>query len=361
MLSHAFFIFLMSNFTIIGIKPIKIYKIYLHLYKYVLKYSYKQYKVGGFKMRRQKRMNKQIKIIVASFICLVVVMATGYAAFNTRLNIHAKGNVLSKERLKTMSISRGDGLYEDSIEKNKYVYKGTDPDNYVTFNDEIWRIVSIEADGTIKIIKNDSIGNMAFDSKELRNIEGGTYCKTSSNGCNAWAINDNYTNNDLIGTVTKDAELNTYLNSLYYSSLNDNAKKYIESHDFGVGGISLDMTLADQIKVEDSIIWTGNIALISYSEYLNANSNSEECNQIDLLSTNYEKCVSTNWLFKENNYWTISPNNDSSTLFISNSEGNVETASAELSYDVYPTLYLKSSIDLEGIGSKAEPYKIVEL
>ena len=37
-------------------------------------------------------------------------------------------------------------------------YKGANPDNYIIFNDEIWRIISINADGTIKIIKSQSNG-----------------------------------------------------------------------------------------------------------------------------------------------------------------------------------------------------------
>ena len=51
-----------------------------------------------------------------------------------------------------------EGLYEDEYENSKYTYKGANPDNYIIFNDEIWRIISINADGTIKIIKSQSNG-----------------------------------------------------------------------------------------------------------------------------------------------------------------------------------------------------------
>ncbi len=60
-------------------------------------------------------------------------------------------------------VSSGDGLYKDEYE-DRYFYRGANANNYITFNNEIWRIVSIENDGTIKIIKNNSIENSVFHS-----------------------------------------------------------------------------------------------------------------------------------------------------------------------------------------------------
>ena len=42
-------------------------------------------------------------------------------------------------------VTSGDGLYEDEYEEGKYTYKGANPNNYVTFNNEKagWRIISI--------------------------------------------------------------------------------------------------------------------------------------------------------------------------------------------------------------------------
>ena len=58
-------------------------------------------------------------------------------------------------------VDEGDGLYEDEYEDGRYFYKGGNPNNYVTFNGEKagWRIVSIEPDGTIKIMRINSIGD----------------------------------------------------------------------------------------------------------------------------------------------------------------------------------------------------------
>ena len=50
--------------------------------------------------------------------------------------------ILDKEPI----VTSGDGLYEDEYEEGRYFYKGADPNNYVTFNNEQagWRIMSIE-------------------------------------------------------------------------------------------------------------------------------------------------------------------------------------------------------------------------
>ena len=43
-----------------------------------------------------------------------------------------------------------------------YRYIGSSPNNYITFNDETWRIIGV-FDGRIKIIRQDSLGNMSRD------------------------------------------------------------------------------------------------------------------------------------------------------------------------------------------------------
>ena len=50
--------------------------------------------------------------------------------------------------------------YEDG----RYFYKGADPNNYITFNDEPagWRIMSLEPDGAIKIIRNSAFSYLCL-------------------------------------------------------------------------------------------------------------------------------------------------------------------------------------------------------
>lgn len=82
-------------------------------------------------------------------------MTSGYAAFSANITINAKGNIkcdpkIVKEKLLENLTTVGEGLYEDKYEEGRYVYKGENPNNYLKFNDELWRIVSLEKGGTIK-------------------------------------------------------------------------------------------------------------------------------------------------------------------------------------------------------------------
>ena len=47
-----------------------------------------------------------------------------------------------------------------------YRYIGNTPNNYITFNNETWRIIGV-IEGRIKIIRDESIGNFAWDSAEV--------------------------------------------------------------------------------------------------------------------------------------------------------------------------------------------------
>lgn len=86
-------------------------------------------------------------------------------------------------------------------------YKGSNPDNYIIFNNEIWRILSAEADKTIKIIKNESIDNMSWD------MSGSSY----------WS---------------KPSDLNSYLNNEYLDTITTNQDKIV-NYSWNIGKINI--------------------------------------------------------------------------------------------------------------------------
>ncbi|MEI3508910.1 MAG: hypothetical protein V8R01_07475 [Bacilli bacterium] len=163
-------------------------------------------------------------------------------------NGYTPGEQVASEQLTSNLVTSGDGLYEDTYEPGRYVYKGANPNNYITFNNEEWRIIAVEADGTLKIMKNDKLPtNMFFDKSNVRNEE---YCSYPAYGCNVWG-NKNTMLNSMGNNIEemanelstgekhplpqKEATLNTYLNTTYYNSLAANAKSKIDSHLFYVG------------------------------------------------------------------------------------------------------------------------------
>ena len=71
-------------------------------------------------------------------------------------------------------VTSGDGLYEDEYESGRYFYKGANPNNYITFNNEDagWRIISLETNGTAKsqIVAGDfSIGEVDYNNYNMIN------------------------------------------------------------------------------------------------------------------------------------------------------------------------------------------------
>ena len=287
-------------------------------------------------------------------------------------NGYTPGEQVASEQLISNLVTSGDGLYEDTYEPGRYVYKGANPNNYITLNNEEWRIIAVEADGTLKIRKNESIGDMAFDQRDEpnRNNNSNTYCQQALimvgtyYGCNAWsAIEGMRVNGNKVGTVTEDASLNTYLNVNYYNMLTSTAQKAIQSHNFETGAvITNNNNLSNQIVSENEITWTGNIGLIKVSDYLRANSNTEQCNSFNANNENYNVCKNTNYLVPTFGYeWTISPYYDfADDIFFIDSVGRVNNDYIRFGgrLSVLPTLHLKSDITLTGEGTKTNPYLI---
>ena len=275
-------------------------------------------------------------------------------------------------------VSGGDGLYEDEYELGRYVYKGTDPNNYIEFNGELWRIISKEADGTYKILRNDILlEEMVFDNIGQRTTG---YCSQNyapEAGCNVWAANKNligspaeFVNGSYKGIIDKDSEMLVYLNGEYLSGIKNNIDKII-SHNWGVGAVTYDNNdLTEQIIAEKSYEWNGEIGLINVSDYLRANTNIEQCETESLLSDNYDICKKTNWMYyASSDWWTISPILSNTgyvyRIYSSNGfgsgygDGTVGTAqSGDSSVKVRPALYLSFEITLTGEGTEANPYVI---
>ena len=228
-------------------------------------------------------------------------------------------------------VNEGDGLYEDEYEEGRYIYKGANPNNYVTFNNEQagWRIVSIEPDGTIKIMRINSIGDQYWDE----------------HGSNNWA---------------RPASLNTYLNGTYYNGLNSTAQSQIVAKDWSIGAVTYDNNnLATQINNENGTKWNGKVALVTISEYLRSNSNKNSCGTFSLNNDNYSSCVNTGWMDNNDFWWTLSPNSGgSSSSFFVHLSGIVNYSPiSSRRYLVRPVVYLSSEVKIiGGNGSQSNPY-----
>ena len=351
-------------------------------------------KIGDFMRKiRRKREKRKKRIIIISVFLFLIIMTSGYAAFSTNITINAKGNIKCnaenvKAKLLKVTTTQGDGLYKDKYEDGRYIYRGENPSNYIIFNNELWRIIALENDGTIKIIKNNILEKkLNYDDINNRDVgsngTGGTYCAKSGNGCNIWASTQNmigspseFNNGVYSGTVLKDATLNTYLNNDYYNSLNDD-KQYIVYHDYYIGAfewnqlpMSISNVIQNQISKEKKYIWNGKIGLASLTDILKASLEENTCQFENITNIpnnpDYYKCELNTYFKNGNTFYLINGRavaNEyvSLTLVLSNI-GEIDDYGAGREnlneFVIRPVVFLDSNIKICGEGTENNPYTI---
>ena len=228
-----------------------------------------------------------------------------------------------------------------------YRYEGANPNNYITFNGETWRIIGVfdvktSESGTsekrFKLIRNDSIGNSIFGLN------------------NTWSTSNIATylnNNSANGTPWSNFKLNETAMSQI-----DNAVWYIGDSQYMV-------TASQAYTNEQSATWTGKMGLMSTSDYGFASSSCKDGAQ-KLYYYNNSSCTGSNWLKKGISEWTMIP--DSSTSFSNvlyvDSLGFVfanTISNSGPSFGVRPVVYLKTNVKISGKGTSSEPFSIEEI
>ena len=230
----------------------------------------------------------------------------------------------------------------------EYRYRGANPKNYVTFNNEVWRILGIfpTDDGTgkienrIKLIKDQSIGNKYWDTS----------------GSNNWA---------------RPSTLNTELNTTYLNSLDSTSKSMIGNTKYYLGGyddveIQKDVMYQYERKINGSTYyygsnpnsWVGKLGLMYASDYGYAAS--DECTQT-LYNYDNATCKTNNWLFKGNTEWILPQRASySSDAFGVASDGYASSGIvSDYQFAVRPVLYLTSFTQITGgNGTSSSPYTL---
>ena len=288
-------------------------------------------------------------------------------------------------------VSSGDGLYVDQYESGRYIYRGQSPNNYVQFNNELWRIIAKETDGTYKIIRDELLPQnagyttIAFDTVGYRSYENNTYCTDLQQnwGCGVYGkVSGTYQSPDgrLSGTVTEDSSVADYLNGEYYNGLTEIARAQIQQHVYYIGPVEYyDQTGNDSVSKniagEKMNTWTGNIGLVNVSDVLKASTNpacTSVTDQYDQLGDSMISTCNSNYLLDlpdETGYWTIN-----NAVWESDDYSRIVWYAAQAggmavldNYSAYidsldgarPVLYLRSNIQFtSGNGTKSQPFQI---
>ncbi|MBD9098144.1 hypothetical protein EGP98_00860, partial [bacterium] len=279
-----------------------------------------------------------------------------------------------------------------------YRYIGANPNNYVKFNDELWRIIGVfdVDDGTgkiekrMKIIRNESIGNYSWDNKD------------ESTGAESKYGKNNWPDARLNYLLNPGHEINSYVGSLYWNrksgycyfgknndttscnftstGLTDTAKSMIGDAKWYLGGTgdfesSSNGLVSHFYKNERgttvysgrSTNWTGKVGLMYPSDYGYATSGGNSRNRASCMAkelsnwndSSYSDCKNNDWLYNSSLYqWTMSPcAGNSNSVFYVYSPGYVSYFYAYHASAVRPVVHLKSTIKvISGSGTTSSPY-----
>ncbi len=185
------------------------------------------------------------------------------------------------------------GLYNT---ESGFVYKGDVNNNYIKYNNLLWRIVKINPDGTLVIILDDEMTMLPWNSKSV-----------------------NY----------KESDIHTYLNDVFLANLD---KSYLVKNSFCEDSVESLSSITCKAKDSDSYV-----TLLDISSFLNS------------IVEKKSYLVS-----EEEIYWL---NNYSSEKIWHTNGANVSQSDANSFYGVRPVVKLKSTIPyISGDGTKEKPY-----
>ena len=255
----------------------------------------------------------------------------------------------------------GDGVITKVTDNGteQYRYQGNNPNNYVSFNNQLWRIIGyvpvclevspITEDTTIngiefkqgeaqctkwenrvKIIKAAPIGAYACYLGIKDGCDKYCYAYSTTQGvCNY--LQNGINENDSYGNMIESIYFNTGITGTYSSSSAIYAKEVAKQ---------------TSEKTEIGLMYASDFgyAISGYKGNLNYSSaNSQMVN---------------NWLFGQSYEWTMTGYSSSGPVYVTNFGGLVGS-SAYGGYAVRPILYLQSNVNkLSGDGSIASPYTL---
>lgn len=191
-------------------------------------------------------------------------------------------------------VYEGSGLYNN---ETGYVYKGEVDNNYLVYNNMLWRIVRINTDKSIVIILEDSMTMLPWNNKVV-----------------------NY----------KESDIHKYLNNDFLNNLD---KSYLVKNSYCEDSVESLSSISCEQKDNDSYV-----TLLDISTFLNS--------IIDKKSYLVDDWDSIFWL-----------NNYSSEKVWHTNEANISQSDANSFYGVRPVVRLKNTIPyVSGDGTKENPY-----
>ena len=309
---------------------------------------------------------------------------------------YGKGTTYIKALYDNDVLRAANGLKKDNTSDANIRYEGSNPNNYVSFNDELWRIIGVFGDN-IKLVRSEELGKLSWDSSD-------------SSVNNGWGVNE-----------WSQADLKEYLNTNYYGgtsvtcyvgsnnstttcptgSLNSTSKSMINNYTWNTGAINAeDTTILNQETfalntvpfynaergsvngkictsgnncndtVTRSTTWQGYVALPYATDWAYASSETACATNMydgfDVANRNYDNmtCKKNNWMHHGSTMneamWMLSPRahyGSADGVWGVDGDGGVNIYVASSALSVFPTVYLNSDVNIvSGSGTSSAPY-----
>ena len=307
-------------------------------------------------------------------------------------------------------------LATDDYGNTRYI--GKDPNNYVSVDGDIWRIIGVMKDvddGTgnkedrVKLIRASSIGGYSWDTSESsvnggygvnewsqadlmkllnpgyesESVGGSLYWNSGAGTCYSGSDNSttscNFTSTgikDKLKTLISDAVWNTGSQGTNdYTSASGGLTKHFYAYERSdnTGKICSSGTYCND-TVERTTTWTGKVGLMYPSDYGYATSGGSITDRATCLNTvlynwsdsSVNDCKYNDWLFNDifNNdfQWTILPGAvpfAATVAGIVNGSGSGDGSDAFNSQGVRPVVYLTSNVRISGgEGTSESPFEL---
>ncbi len=270
--------------------------------------------------------------------------------------------------------NNGQGLYYTSTntEDNKrtYYFRGAIINNYVRFAGFTWRIIRVNEDGSIRMIKQDSIGNSVFNTNYKDNAYVGYMYGTPSSTTYA-ATHAN----------TNSSEIKTVVDNWYVSNLT-NYSAYIADTGFcgdrsvtngtGIGTTTTRYGTYDRIKSNNIPQFKCPQTNDLYTTKTSIKGNKALTYPIGLITGDevayagsipydggYNSLNKSFYLYSDSAFWFMSPVsfNVSSFVFRIWPSGGYDSDLAGTSYGVRPVINIKPDVKtISGYGTSGNPY-----
>ena len=271
-------------------------------------------------------------------------------------------------------------VVSDETVDNNLRFIGADPNNYVWFNEELWRIIGVMNnidDGTgkketrLKIIRDESIGGYSWDFNS-----DGTYDNDWSTSSLMNLLNNEAYYNRTTGMYYNNSTTASVVN-FSDTGLTEEAKQMISNVVWNLGGSSTYTDVTTKMFYERErktdvyngrpTTWKGQVGLMYSSDYGFATAggtttNRNECLNEELFNwIELSDCYNNNWLYdNSNSQWTLTPFSIyPGHAFYVRGLGGVSTFDGSSANVVSPAVYLVKNIKITaGDGTKENPYQL---